>query len=374
MSGAIGSTGAWLLTLLLMAAIVVVVGATVIQVDEPQAAAASHQTDGGPSGDGLAGGALPGGGPPGQSAALAQAPEPTAVPDTPAAIPTATATAVPTATPTATPTVPPTPTATLPPPTPTPTEAPLEAPAVPTATATPLPMPTPNGVYSWTLEVPILMYHYISQPPAGADKYRLDLSTPPELFREQMTYLVANGYETVSLYDLTLAIVNQAQLPARPVVLTFDDGYRDNYENAFPVLRELGLTGTFFVATEFVDENQPEYMDWAMIEEMAAAGMRIEPHSKTHPDLSVQDRAFILWEVLGSQETIASHIGYTPRYFAYPSGRYNDEVLQIVDELDFWGAVTTANGNWHSFGDRFEWGRVRMRDTTSLEELAALIG
>jgi peptidoglycan/xylan/chitin deacetylase (PgdA/CDA1 family) len=217
------------------------------------------------------------------------------------------------------------------------------------------------------------MYHYISVPPEGADQYRLDLSTSPQLFREQLKYLQENGYQTVDLYDLSLAIADKGQLPDKPVIVTVDDGYRDNYENAFPILKELGMTATFFVATEFVDQNNPNYMTWPMIEEMAQAGMRIEPHSKTHPDLTGQDRDFIIWEVLGSQETIASHIGSQPRYFAYPSGRYNDEVQQIVEELGFWGAVTTANGNWHGFNDRFEWGRVRMRLTTSPVELGELI-
>lgn len=234
-------------------------------------------------------------------------------------------------------------------------------------------MPTPREVYSWTLEVPILMYHYISEPPDAADKYRLDLSTSPQLFREQLLFLADNGYQTVDLYDLTLAIVDKGELPDKPVIITLDDGYRDNYDNAFPILQELGMTATFFVTTEFIDQNNPNYMSWAMIEEMAGAGMRIEPHSKTHPDLTLQDREFIIWEVLGSQETIASHTGQRPRYFAYPSGRYNDEVLGIVSELDFWGAVTTANGNWHGFNDRFEWGRVRMRYTTSVAELSDLI-
>ncbi len=234
-------------------------------------------------------------------------------------------------------------------------------------------MPTPYENYSWTLKVPILMYHYISDPPDDADKYRSDLSTSPRAFREQMQFLVDNGFEAVDLYDLTLAIVDKGELPSKPIVITFDDGYRDNYANAFPILQDFGLTATFFVATEFIDQGNPDYMSWEMIEQMAGAGMRIEPHSKTHPDLTENERDFIIWEVLGSQETIASHIGYRPRYFAYPGGRYNDEVQGIVSELDFWGAVTTSNGLWHGFNDRFEWGRVRMRYTTTLAELVEMI-
>jgi len=304
--------------------------------------------------------------------ALAQAASPTAVANTPTAVPTATETPTPSPTPTRVtlvPTASPTALQTAPA-----GGSAVDAPATTTLpAATPLPMPTPREAYSWTLKVPILMYHYISDPPEEADKYRLDLSTSPADFQEQMLYLVDSGYEAVDLYDLSLAIVDKGELPEKPIIITFDDGYRDNYENAFPILQDLGLKGTFFVATEFVDQGNRNYLDWAMVEEMAAAGNRFEPHSKTHADLTTHDRDFIVWEVLGSQETIASHIGYRPRYFAYPGGRYNDEVQEIVAELDFWGAVTTANGLWHGFNDRFEWGRVRMRYTTSLAELIDLI-
>jgi peptidoglycan/xylan/chitin deacetylase (PgdA/CDA1 family) len=217
------------------------------------------------------------------------------------------------------------------------------------------------------------MYHYISQAPEDADKYRQDLSVTPEDFREQMTYLVENGFETIDLYDLSLAVADKVELPPKPIIITMDDGYRDNYQNAFPILEELGLKGTFFLATEFIDKNNTIYMDWDMVEEMAAAGHRFEPHSKTHPDLTVNDRDFIIWEVQGSRETIAAHVGYLPRYFAYPSGRYNEEVQQIIAELEFWGAVTTLGGIWNSFNDRFEWTRVRIRDVTSLNEFSSMI-
>jgi peptidoglycan/xylan/chitin deacetylase (PgdA/CDA1 family) len=249
----------------------------------------------------------------------------------------------------------------------------LEMTTVSTGPDEPGPLPTPFESFSWTLKVPILMYHYISEPPEDADKYRLDLSVNPGDFREQMQFLADNGYHTVNLYDLSLAITNKSQLPEKPVIITLDDGYRDNHENAFPILRELSLTATFFVATEFIDQGNPNYMSWSMIEEMAAAGMSIEPHSKTHPDLTEHDRDFIIWEVLGSQETLAAHIGYRPNFFAYPSGRYNEEIIEIMAELDFWGAVATKGGNWHGFDERYEWTRLRVRSTTTIGEYADLL-
>ena len=237
----------------------------------------------------------------------------------------------------------------------------------------PPPLPTPSGVYSWTLKVPILMYHYISEPPEDADKYRKDLSVTPEDFEQQMAYLVENGFESVDLYDLSLAITNKRDLPEKPVIITLDDGYLDNYINAFPILEEKGLEATFFVVTDFIDEGREGYLSWDMVKEMADAGMRIEPHSKTHPDLSEAEREYVIYEILGSQETIAAHIGHTPRYFCYPGGRYNEETIEILNELNFWGAVTTADGPWHGFNDRFEWSRTRMRNTTALAEFADLV-
>lgn len=234
-------------------------------------------------------------------------------------------------------------------------------------------LPTPQAAYSWTLQVPILMYHYVSTPPDDADIYRRDLSTEPEMFRQQMAYLAENGFTPIDFYDLSLAIVNKSTLPDKPVILTFDDGYLDNYQNAFPVLQEYGFTGTFFIITDYVDQGQAGYLSWDNIAEMAAAGMRMESHSKNHPDLTGQNRDYLIWQILGSQETLAAHLGYTPRYFCYPSGRYDATTMAMLEELGYWGAVTTQGGKWHGFDDRFEWSRLRIRHDTPLAEFKDLV-
>jgi peptidoglycan/xylan/chitin deacetylase (PgdA/CDA1 family) len=272
------------------------------------------------------------------------------------AAPTMTATAV-APTPTATTTI-------------TPTALPTLAASFPSL---PEALPTPNGIYSRTLRVPILMYHYLSVPPPDADIYRTDLSVTPDNFRQQMAYLAENGYTPIDFYDLSLAITNQLTLPEKPVILTFDDGYLDNYQNAFPILQEFGFIATFFVVTDFVDQGAQAYATWPMLREMAAAGMRIESHSRNHPDLSGRGRDFLIWQMLGSQETIAAHIGYLPKYFCYPSGRYDETATAVLEELGFWGAVTTQSGKWHGFTDRYEWRRLRMHYTTTLPEFAALV-
>lgn len=296
-----------------------------------------------------------------------------------ASTPTLQPTAVETATATATPTNTPSPTATSTKPatlTPIPTltaVGPSPIPPSPTPTLPPPPLPTPSGTYSWTLKAPILMYHYISVPPKDADIYRVDLSVTPDDFRAQMQYLAENGYTTIDFYDLSLAITNKIELPLKPVILTFDDGYVDNYVHAFPILQEFGHKGTFFVVSEFIDFGYAGYLTWDMVEEMAAAGMRIESHSRTHPDLRGQSREYLIWQILGSQETIAAHIGYTPRYFSYPAGRYDEDTVAILQELDFWGSVVTAGGKWHGFDGRYAWARLRVRHTTPLAEFIDLV-
>jgi peptidoglycan/xylan/chitin deacetylase (PgdA/CDA1 family) len=102
------------------------------------------------------------------------------------------------------------------------------------------------------LRVPILMYHYISTPPPGADIYRKDLSVTPARFESHLQYLVRAGYQVVTLDDMLYALTQGRPLPPKPVILTFDDGYEDNYLNAFPLLQKYAMTGHFFSISDFV--------------------------------------------------------------------------------------------------------------------------
>ncbi|MCO5184366.1 MAG: polysaccharide deacetylase family protein [Anaerolineae bacterium] len=297
---------------------------------------------------------------------------------------TATATLTPlpaaTDTPTVAPTTTPLPPATTPP---TATRLPVTTNAG-NVTATPttvpiadlltvLPRPTPRNNISDTVRVPILMYHYLSTPPADADKYRLDLSVTPANFAQQMQYLADNGYTPLDLYDLALVITQKQDLPEKPVIITFDDGYRDNYENAFPILQQHGFKATFFVITGPIDQGAEQYMTWEMVEQMSQAGMRIESHTVTHPQLAGMERDDQYFQIQSSQQTIADHIGYTPRFLCYPGGFYDETTIDVLRELDMWGAVTTQGGQWHSFDGRYEWPRMRMRNATTLREFAGLL-
>lgn len=259
---------------------------------------------------------------------------------------------------------------------PLPAAAPLVEPAtVPGAeSAEPAAQPelTPDGV-TRQVRVPILMYHYVSWPPAGADRYRRDLSVAPEQLAEHLAYLQREGYQGITLYDLYNHLTSGQPLPQKPVILTFDDGYRDNYDNAFPLLRQYGFPATFFVLTEVTSQGVPDYMTWDQLREMAAAGMEVECHGRVHDDLPEIPYDRLVWQVLGCREMIEAELGQRPRFVAYPSGQFNEEVAAVFASDHYWGGISTQQGTWHSSDNLFALKRLRVRNTTGVEQLARLL-
>ena len=300
---------------------------------------------------------------------LAEAPTPT-ITASPSATATHTLTPTHTATATVTPSSSPSPTAThtaTPAPTLTPTPSPTA-----TATPTPEPQPTPDGVHR-TLRVPILMYHYVSEAPDRSDAVRVDLSVPPAAFRDHLLHLQAAGYEAITLRELVMALQTGTALPEKPMVLTFDDGYRDAYTEAFPALREAGLVGTFFLVTQPIDAGSPAYVTWEQVMEMHAAGMEIQAHGYTHVELRGRDVDYLVWQMLGSKEAIEERTGETVRFFCYPSGHYDELAIQVLRSAHYWAAVTTRQGADHSTDGLFELERIRIHGYYTGENLIALL-
>jgi len=217
------------------------------------------------------------------------------------------------------------------------------------------------------------MYHYISTPPAGSDIYRVDLSVPPERFESHLQYLRDAGYQTITLDDLLYFLALGRPLPEKPVILTFDDGYEDNYSNAFPLLQKYAMVGHFFVISDFVNASRPGYMTWPQIEEMAAAGQRFGSHSRDHPDLRGKEVDYLVWQALGGMEAIQEHLGYHPRWISYPSGGYDEQVIAVYRSAHYWGGLTTEQGATHSLDGIFALKRVRVRGSYTAADLARLL-
>lgn len=287
--------------------------------------------------------------------------------------------------PTPTPSITPRPTATqLPTATPHPVK--VKAERAPTVT-TPVPTPTPtiivppapllppvsDGVKR-TANVPILMYHYISVPPSSSDRLRVGLSVAPDMFEAQMKLLIDKGFHTISLFDLYEHLAVGKPLPDKPIILTFDDGYADNYYSAFPILKKYGMTATFFVLTGRPDEGDPVYMTWDMIKEMSAVGMDIQLHAKEHVDLRHRDYDYLFFQIYGGRQSIEGHTGKPVVFIAYPSGKYDDAVLRFLTAHHFWVALTTNPGHPHTLNDALTWTRVRVSGQLTLDGFAKALG
>ena len=293
---------------------------------------------------------------------------------------TVTNSAIPTASPTAKVAVSPTlyPTIT---PSPEPTQTPSPAPSstprpeaanTPTVTPTSLPQLTPDGTVR-TLRVPILMYHYISAPPEGADDVRRDLSLPPERFEEHLQYLVEQGYQSITLADLVIALQTGSALPPKPIIITLDDGYRDAYTNAYPLLVKYHMKATIFIITGLVDDNNPDYLTWAQVAEMSSHDIDIESHSVNHPDLCNRDAAYVQHELSASKQAIEARTGRTVRFFCYPSGEYDANVINLLPGEGYWAAVTTVQGIEQKSSNLYELVRLRVRGYFGVEQLASAL-
>ncbi len=211
------------------------------------------------------------------------------------------------------------------------------------------------------------MYHRISDPPPGADAIRRDLSVSPWNFEEQLRYLKQDGYQTITLNDLALHLTVGKPLPPRPIILTFDDGYADAYIHAFPILQRWGFVGTFFLVSAPLDANDPDFLSWAEVEEMHAAGMKFEPHSYDHPDMRSRGFDFVVFQILAPKEAIEARTGEKCRFFAYPSGRYDQFVIDVLRSAHFWGGVLTEQGATHTSDDLFTLQRVRIQGSDDLD-------
>jgi len=227
---------------------------------------------------------------------------------------------------------------------------------------TPTPIPLPDQT-----QVPILMYHYVSELPPNPDRYRRDLTVSPEDFEAQLQYLAHEGYQAITLTDLYFHLTEGYPLPERPVALTFDDGYTDAYEVVFPLLLDYGSTGTFFVLATPAHFESPGYLTWAQMKEMSDAGMDIQAHGRDHVDLRGRSYEYLVYQIRGIQEAIHYHTGHLPRFFCYPSGQYDADVIAMLASAGYWGAVTTKVGKTQTREALFEMPRVRVRGTGTLE-------
>jgi peptidoglycan/xylan/chitin deacetylase (PgdA/CDA1 family) len=193
----------------------------------------------------------------------------------------------------------------------------------------------------------ILMYHHVCPPgeiPAET-AVRLtegwEYNRAPEDFAFQLRFLRQQGFRFVSLDDYVAFAVEADRGPDKLVAVTFDDGWLDNHTYALPVLVSLGIPATFFVVSgpmRGVDETRR--MSPAMLRDLAASGMEIGAHTRTHPNLTTLSEDEIAEEIGGCKADLERVIARSVRFLAYPGGRFNDTVVRCVERHGFRAACS----------------------------------
>lgn len=204
--------------------------------------------------------------------------------------------------------------------------------------------------------VPVLMYHVIGEPPRSAPFP--DLYVSGSELQAQVRRLARAGYEAVTLGRVVDAWEGRATLPARPIVLSFDDGYRSHVSAALPILAARNWPG---VLNLDLSNLAPSWgIPRAGVRRLIAAGWEIDAHSMTHADLAATGGAALRHEVAGSRQAIRRLFGVTPRFFCYPAGRYDAETIAAVEAAGYEGATTTRFGLASPTAGRFTLARVRI--------------
>jgi peptidoglycan/xylan/chitin deacetylase (PgdA/CDA1 family) len=218
----------------------------------------------------------------------------------------------------------------------------------------------------------ILMYHNIDTPPKGV---RIpNLYVTPRMFRFQMWYLKKSGFKVLSLSDM-LASVAAGNRTNNLAAITFDDGYRDFYINAYPILKRYEYPSTVYVVSDLTgkvntwdsdNENITKpLMDWDMIREISQFGVKIGSHTRSHLQLSTLSDEALQEELRGSKKTLEEQLSKEVEHFCYPYGDFDDLVKEQVKKAGYQSAVTTQRGHVLGGFDSFLLPRVPIKLVTN---------
>jgi len=211
--------------------------------------------------------------------------------------------------------------------------------------------------------VPILMYHHF-----GSNESSLFVT--PENFDRQMSYLKNKGYEIISLNELVEGIKNNKKFRHNTVVITIDDGYKDNYIHAYPVLKKYGLPTTIFIVGNFIGKR-PDFMSWGEVKEMSRNNISFGAHTKNEIYVpSIKEEAVLRDETFGCKKLIEAKIDVPVNYFCYPTGGFTEQAKTVLKKVGFKGACTTNRGFAELNKDIYELKRIKIKNSDTNKPLS----
>lgn len=214
--------------------------------------------------------------------------------------------------------------------------------------------------------IPVLMYHSIDYEQGN------ELRVPKEKFDEQMKFLKDNGYTTLSLEELHSFFKDNKPVPEKSIVITLDDGYIDNYLNAYPILKKYEFIATVFVITSTIDNNN-KCLNSIQLKEMEAEGIDIESHTVNHEELAGLSYEKQLNTLKESKDHIEKLLNKKVYYIAYPVGKWNSETLRATKEAGYKMAFTTKNSTSNKSNGLFTLNRIRISASCNINQFKKLI-
>lgn len=206
----------------------------------------------------------------------------------------------------------------------------------------------------------ILTYHSIS------NKIEPDETVSPEEFERQLQYIIKKNYKVLSLEEAIKYLQTDFEKVAGTIVITFDDGYRDNYYNAYPLLKKYNLPATIFLISDFIKNNGNKYLSLSQIREMKDNGISFGSHTISHRILVKLTNEEVIKEIKDSKVTLESQLGRSIGFFAYPVGTradFNDKTKRIVKTNEYECACSNIYGMNGENSDMFELKRIGIETT-----------
>lgn len=221
------------------------------------------------------------------------------------------------------------------------------------------PAPASPEASSPIIAIPVLNYHGVDHNPKNS------LIIEPDKFAQQMNYLKEHQFTPLTLDDFFLVLEGRQPSPPKPILITFDDGYANNYEHAMPILKKHRFPATLFMSPGAV--GQDGYLNWNQTKQMHEAGWDVQPHGMTHPHLPKLSAEQQEGEIVKSRKLIEEQLGTKADVFCYPYGEFNKHTLTILKENGFRYAFTIQQGKTTSKQPPLELKRIYVNGKDSLE-------
>ena len=231
----------------------------------------------------------------------------------------------------------------------------------------PFPTPTPQSFWQEAgyADVPILLFHHIT-----IDKPKNGYSVSLAFFKKYLDYLKENNYHTITMAQLSQALYEGAELPLNPVIITFDDGNQNVFDNAFSLMTEYGFVGVVYIITNRI--NLDGFLSEDQLHQMIDSGWEVGSHGRNHIDLVEQPEA-LRDEVGNSKKELEQLLGIQVLSFAYPFGKADNKAKDWVKQIGYRVALGLGISNEHSASSRFYLSRREVKSELPLDEFIRLL-